>query len=83
MNASWAELIDLDRALVKLAQHKPRCAQVVELLYFGGLTAAEAGELLEVSERTVERDWRFGRAWLLRALANACTANASLASIRS
>ncbi len=66
--ASWVDLIDLDRALVKLAQSQRRCEQVVELLYFGGLTAAEAGEVLDVSERTVERDWRFGRARLLQAL---------------
>jgi len=65
---SWAELIDLDLALASLARSYPRCARVIELLYFGGLTASEAGELLDVAERTVERDWRFGRAWLLRAL---------------
>jgi RNA polymerase sigma factor (TIGR02999 family) len=66
--ASWTDLVDLDRALAGLAADHPRPARVVELLYFGGLTAAEAGALLEVNERTVERDWSFGRAWLLRAL---------------
>lgn len=66
--ASWSELIDLDRALERLARDHPRPARVVELLYFGGLTIPEAGELLEVTPRTIERDWRFGRAWLLRAM---------------
>jgi RNA polymerase sigma factor (TIGR02999 family) len=66
--ASWTELVDLDRALASLAEAHARVARVVELLYFGGLTAAEACELLDVTERTVERDWRFGRAWLLRAM---------------
>jgi RNA polymerase sigma factor (TIGR02999 family) len=67
-STSWIDLIDLDRALANLARCRPRCARVVELLYFGGLTPSEAGGLLGVTERTIERDWCFGRAWLLRAL---------------
>jgi len=66
--SSWAELLDLDRALTNLDRSYPRCARVVELLFFGGLTASEAAEQLDVTVRTVERDWAFGRAWLLRAL---------------
>jgi len=59
-------LLALDAALTKLAETDPRKCRVVELLYFGGLTAAEAGEVLGVTSRTVERDWQFARAWLLR-----------------
>jgi RNA polymerase sigma factor (TIGR02999 family) len=61
-----AELIALDEALVRLAEFDPRKAHVVELRHFGGLTAAEAAEVLNVSVVTVERDWRAAKAWLAR-----------------
>jgi RNA polymerase sigma factor (TIGR02999 family) len=69
------DLVALDEALDKLAAEFPRPAQVVELLFFGGLTTAEAAEVLkargiETSQRTVERDWRFARARLLQHLKN-------------
>lgn len=62
------DLIALDGALDRLARHDPRKARVVELLYFGGMTAAEVAGVLEVTSRTVERDWHYARAWLLREL---------------
>lgn len=61
-------LLALDQALDHLQSLEPRLAEVVELRYFGGLTAAEVAELLGVSERTIERDWRRARAVLNRAL---------------
>ena len=66
--SSAAELLDLDRALERLATEHPRLAQVVEMRYFAGLELAEIGECLAISERTVKRDWAFARAWLLREL---------------
>ncbi|MBD3334679.1 MAG: RNA polymerase subunit sigma [Candidatus Eisenbacteria bacterium] len=60
------DLLALDGALTKLQENDSRKAQVVELLYFGGLTAREAAEVLGVTSRTVERDWQFSRLWLLR-----------------
>jgi RNA polymerase sigma factor (TIGR02999 family) len=62
------ELLDLEDALEELAEVDDRKVRVVELLYFGGLTAREAAEVLEVTPRTVERDWRFARAWLFERL---------------
>jgi RNA polymerase sigma factor (TIGR02999 family) len=50
--------------LDRLALQHPRPAQVVELRFFGGLTVPEVAEVLDVSETTVEGDWRFARAWL-------------------
>ena len=64
-STSPEELLDLDRALEKLAGEHPRLAQVVEMRWFAGLELTEIGEVLTVSERTVKRDWAFARAWLL------------------
>ena len=66
--SSPEELLDLDRALERLATEHPRLAQVVEMRYFAGLEVVEIAECLAVSERTVKRDWAFARAWLLREL---------------
>lgn len=65
------DLIALDEALTVFATDYPRQAQVVELLFFGGLSAKEAADALtstgvKTSERTVKRDWAFARLWLLR-----------------
>jgi RNA polymerase sigma factor (TIGR02999 family) len=62
------EVLDLDRALARLAGAFPRPAQVVELRYFGGLELTEIGAVLSVTDRTVKRDWAFARAWLAREL---------------
>lgn len=59
---------DLDAALARLAATDPRKALVVELRFFGGLTVADIAEALALTPRTVERDWRFARAWLYREL---------------
>lgn len=56
--------LELDAALRHLAAEDARAAQVVELHYFAGLELERIAELLEVSKRTVNRDWRFARAWL-------------------
>jgi RNA polymerase sigma factor (TIGR02999 family) len=62
------ELIALDEALEGLAAQDPRKSQIVELRYFGGLTAEETAEFLKLSLRTVEREWNMAKAWLYRAL---------------
>jgi RNA polymerase sigma factor (TIGR02999 family) len=58
------ELLALDEALTQLAEIYPRRSRVVELRYFGGLNNAEVAEVLKVTSKTVERDWRYARAWL-------------------
>lgn len=63
-----AELVALDEAMRTLQQIHPRQSQVVELRYFGGLNNKEASKVMNVSETTVERDWRFAKAWLYREL---------------
>jgi DNA-directed RNA polymerase specialized sigma24 family protein len=63
-----AELIDLDRALEKLAALDARLADLVSLRLFAGLEFGEIATLRGVSERTVLRDWRKTRAFLLAEL---------------
>lgn len=57
-------LVQLDEALARLQQSDPRAARVVELRFFGGLDAKEAADVMQISLRTVEREWTFARAWL-------------------
>lgn len=63
-----AGLLALDDALSALSEIDPRKAAIVELRYFGGFTAQEAGEVLGIAEPTVRRHWRLARAWLYREL---------------
>ena len=63
-----AELLDLDEALTALSKLDARQSQIVELRFFGGLTESEIAEVLKVSERTIQSDWRLARSWLLREL---------------
>jgi len=61
-----ADVIRLDEALDALTQLDPRKGRVIELRFFGGLSAEETAAVLEVSAKTVIRDWTFARAWLQR-----------------
>lgn len=61
-------LVALDEALKNLENLNPRQSQVVELRYFGGLSEEEIAATLDVSVRTVRRDWSVARAWLFRRL---------------
>ena len=60
------EVIDLDRALIRLAELDQRQSRIVELLFSGGLTVEEAAAVLSISPKTVKRDWSVARAWLHR-----------------
>jgi len=63
-----AELLALDSALETLAAMNARQAALVEARFFGGLEMSECAELLQLSEATVQRDWRVARAWLSQQL---------------
>ncbi len=71
-----SELVDLDEALTSLAEKDPRKSEVVELIYFGGLTYDEAAAALNISAVTVHRELRMAKAYLKRALTNAEAAQA-------
>jgi RNA polymerase sigma factor (TIGR02999 family) len=63
-------LVRMDDALTQLASFDPRKAQIVEMRYFGGLTAEEIASVLGVSTQTVNRDWTLARSWLAREMMN-------------
>jgi RNA polymerase sigma factor (TIGR02999 family) len=67
--ASPSGILDLDEALQRLATHDARKAEVVELLFFGGLTYDEVAAKLDISPATVHRELRMAKAWLHRELA--------------
>lgn len=60
------DLLALDDALERLTAENPRQAQVVEIRFFGGLTAEETASVLNLSRRSVERDWRYAQVALYR-----------------
>jgi RNA polymerase sigma factor (TIGR02999 family) len=62
------DVLGLDEALKSLAAFDQRKSQVVELRFFGGLTADETAEALGISSETVLRDWKMAKVWLLREL---------------
>ena len=63
-----ADFIALDDALKTLAEIDPRKSRMVELRFFGGLSVEETAEALNVSPRTVQREWNLARDWLYREL---------------
>ncbi len=65
---SSVDLVALDRVLNRLAGHDRRLAEVVNLRFFAGLTVEQVSDVLDISPRTVKRDWEFARAWLSAAL---------------
>jgi RNA polymerase sigma factor (TIGR02999 family) len=69
-------LLELDAALSRLARHDPRKSEIVELLFFGGLTYDEVGEALGISRATVDRELRLAKAWLHRELSLSAGAGA-------
>ncbi len=63
-----ADLIALDDALESLARLDERKSKIVELRYFGGLSVEETATVLQVSARTINREWGLAQAWLFREL---------------
>jgi len=60
----WEEILAVDEALGRLSGLSPQQARIAELRYFGGLSVEEAAEVLEISPRTVKRDWASAKAFL-------------------
>ncbi len=62
--ADAAELVALDDALTRLGAMSPRQAQIVEMRYFAGFTVEETAEAMNLSPKTIKREWAAARAWL-------------------
>jgi len=60
------DLVLLDEAMTKLAEIDARKSRIVELRFFGGLSVEETAAVMQISERTVLREWKIARAWLHR-----------------
>jgi RNA polymerase sigma factor (TIGR02999 family) len=65
------QLFALDAALAQLESMDARLAQVIELRFFAGMSVEDTARTLEVSERTIKRDWRVARAFLHKELETA------------
>lgn len=63
-----AELEALDEALHLLAQHNERLVKLVELKFFGGFDYTEIAKIMDLSKRTVRRDWQRARTWIYSAM---------------
>lgn len=66
--ADELEAIELHDLLRTFAKHHPRCARVVVLKFFVGMTNQEIADEVCVSVRTVKSDWKFARDWIYRKL---------------
>lgn len=62
------KILLIDEALAQLQQEDPEKAKIVVLKFFGGLTNQEVAQTLGVTERTVERQWAFAKAWMFRCI---------------
>lgn len=62
------DVLEIDDALMRLAEIDAQRARLIELRFFGGLSHPEIAEVLGVSLSTVERSWRLARAWLYKTL---------------
>jgi RNA polymerase sigma factor (TIGR02999 family) len=63
-----SDVLAIDRALERLAEHDAEQARIVELRFFAGLSVEEVAHATGVSARTVKREWRMAKAWLFREL---------------
>ncbi len=67
----WEEILAVDAALTRLSKLSPQQARIAEMRYFAGLSVEEAAEALDVSPRTVKRDWAIAKGWLHAELSGA------------
>lgn len=67
-DARSLDLLDLEEALVRLGELNPRLAEIVEMRFYGGMSVEEIATALDVSGRTVDRDWFKAKSFLYLAL---------------
>lgn len=69
-DGSNIDILDLHVALVKLENLNPRMGRIVELRFFGDLSFKEIAEMMDISERTVKRQWPLAKSWLYREMSS-------------
>jgi DNA-directed RNA polymerase specialized sigma24 family protein len=69
--ASTFDVLEIEDALAELEREHPDHATVVKLRYFVGMTISECADALAVATPTIERRWRYARAWLAQRLGEA------------
>jgi RNA polymerase sigma factor (TIGR02999 family) len=62
------QIIKLDQLIQRLEGEEPRTAEVLKLRYYAGLSVEDTAATLGLSERTVKREWRYARAWMIQAM---------------
>lgn len=62
------QIVALDTVLCRLEEQNPEAAQVVRLRFYAGMSVDQTAEVLEMSPRTIDRRWKFARAWLYKML---------------
>jgi RNA polymerase sigma factor (TIGR02999 family) len=73
LDVDLTELLALDDALSRLGELNPRLPRVIELRFFAGLSENETAEALDVTPRTIQRDWAMARAWLYKEMYGAAS----------
>ncbi|MDP8980617.1 MAG: sigma-70 family RNA polymerase sigma factor [Acidobacteriota bacterium] len=68
------DLLAIDEALEGLVKIDPRQSRIVELRYYGGLSIKEVAAVLDISDRTVKREWQMAKAWLYAEIRGQCDA---------
>lgn len=63
---TYDQIFALEQALKDLSEIDERKVKIIEMRFYAGLSIEEIAEVLQVSERTVKRDWKFAKAWLAR-----------------
>jgi RNA polymerase sigma factor (TIGR02999 family) len=62
------DVLDVDEALIEFSRQHPEKAELVKLRYFAGMSLDESAGILGISPATADRQWKYARAWLARAL---------------
>ncbi len=68
VNENLDSFLALDEAILRLEDEDAKTAQVVRLRFYAGLSIEQTAEVLDLSPRTVKREWTYARTWLLRSL---------------
>jgi RNA polymerase sigma factor (sigma-70 family) len=70
LDENLESFLALDEAILRLEEQDLKAAEIVRLRFFAGLSVEDTARILELSPRTVKREWTYARTWLLHYLEN-------------